>query len=103
MKLIVIPDSKRESARRYINNNLGPTELLALCDDMFDVVCLKKDKNDGVYNRTLNLLRLQDVSEALQFEVVEAAYQTFGKVACMLFNNDVNRCLYGPYIAKHDL
>lgn len=44
MKLIEIPDSKRESARRYINNNLGPTELLALCDDMFDVICLKKDK-----------------------------------------------------------
>ena len=103
MEVIKIPNEKIESARRYIENNLGPVELLALCDDMVDVECLHEDKRNGVYDKTLSLLQLQDLPEALQIEVLHAAHKTFGKVTYMLFNNDAKRYLFdGPYISDRD-
>lgn len=90
--LRVIPNDKVEVARRYIENNLGPTELLALCESCYDFKNgLDYNKEKTVFKNTLVLLQLEDEPAALGIATYEAAHKTFGHLVQILIEDDVKR------------
>lgn len=51
---------KFKRAKQYIDNNLGPTEFLALCYDLYDFEHGVNNKPSGPFNKTLDVLGMWD-------------------------------------------
>lgn len=109
--LRIIPQDKIDLARKYIDENFSPTELLALCMDYYENRPTSwRDVGHGYYGNTVRAICpfdpdsvtncwddkvevLCDYMDAIDWAMYEAAHKTFDKLVVMLLKHNVEHYL----------
>ena len=93
MKRRVIKEVKFREVKRYIDNNLGPTEFLALCYDLYDFEHGVNNKPNGPFNKALDVLGMWDETDSVAAAIMDSAHKMFGKMVFMLLEDNVTEYL----------
>ena len=89
MKRRVIKGDKFKRTKQYIDNNLGPTEFLDLCYDLYDFEHGVNNKPSGSFNKTLDILGMWDETDSVAAAIMDSAHKMFGKMVFMLLEDNV--------------
>ena len=84
---------KFKRAKQYIDNNLGQTEFLALCYDLYDFEHGVNNKPSGPFNKTLDVLGMWDETDSVAAAIMDSAHKMFGKMVFMLLEDNVTEYL----------